>query len=264
MADRVALSGLTVMAGPRTVVREAGLALEPGKIHVLVGASGSGKTLTARSLLGLVRARPGVVQADLQVEIDGVTHRPYAALTQGERALEKAFLPVRGAAIGYLAQDARASLDPLRSVGRQLVMCLGLAQRPPDPLPWLRRAGFPDAARVAPLYPHELSGGMAQRASIALAIARGSRFLVADEPTTGLDPTVQEAILGEMLRLRDDGVGLLFITHDLRLVPRIADRLLVMHEGQIVEDRADASPEAMQHDAARRLWDATARIGGAP
>lgn len=262
MADRVALSGLTVRAGARTVVAGAGLSLSPGRVHVLVGASGSGKTMTARALLGLVRARPGVIAAELLVQVGGQDHRPYTALSQGERALDRAFRPIRGAAIGYLAQDARASLDPLRSVGGQLAMCLKLAGRPTDPLPWLRRAGFPDAARVAPLYPHELSGGMAQRASIALSIARGSRFLVADEPTTGLDPTVQEAILGEVLRLRDDGVGVLFITHDLRLVPRIADRLLVMHEGRIVEDRADVSPEAMEHEAARRLWQATARIGG--
>lgn len=262
MAEEIRLSGLCIDAGPRRVVDGAALTLEPGCVHVLVGASGSGKTLTARSLLGLVRARPGVVAGELLVRVGGQEHRPYAALGAGERALDAAFSPIRGGVIGYLPQDARASLDPLRSVGRQLGLCLRLAGRELDPLPWLRRAGFPDPARVAALYPHELSGGMAQRASIALALARGSRFLVADEPTTGLDPTVQEAILGEILALREAGVGVLFITHDLRIVPRIGDRLLVMHEGKIVEDRAATALEALEHEAARRLWAATIRIGG--
>jgi ABC-type dipeptide/oligopeptide/nickel transport system ATPase component len=115
---------------------------------------------------------------------------------------------------------------------------------------------------VARLYPHELSGGMAQRASIAMVLARGSRFILADEPTTGLDPTVQERILVEVLRLRDMGVGLLFITHDLRIVPQIADELLVMHEGSLVEQVSGQSLDSLQSPPARALWAATARIAG--
>ena len=131
-----------------------------------------------------------------------------------------------------------------------------------DPVPWLRRAGLQDSERVARLYPHELSGGMAQRASIALALARGSRFLLADEPTTGLDPTVQEEILAELLSLRDQGVGLLFITHDLRLVPRIADALLVMHQGRLVESLNSGNLDSLVSPAGRALWTATRRISG--
>jgi len=131
-----------------------------------------------------------------------------------------------------------------------------------DPVPWLLKAGFDDPDRVARLYPHELSGGMAQRASIALVLARGSRFILADEPTTGLDPTVQEKILKEILRLRDTGVGLLFITHDLRIVPQIADELLVMHAGSIVEKVPSKSLNSLQSEPAKALWSATARIAG--
>jgi peptide/nickel transport system ATP-binding protein len=164
--------------------------------------------------------------------------------------------------VGYLPQNARSSLNPVWRIGRQVSRCCKLQGIAPDPLPWLRKAGFEDPERVARLYPHELSGGMAQRASIALVLARGSRFILADEPTTGLDPTVQERILKEILRLRDSGVGILFITHDLRIVPQIADHLLVMHDGRLVEKVEGCALNTLQSEPAKALWSATERIAG--
>jgi peptide/nickel transport system ATP-binding protein len=254
------MEGLEIASRERPLVQEVGLTLRPGALTALVGSSGSGKTLTTRSLLGMVDFTPGVVKARLTVRVDGAEHRPYEA--GGRRAVERAFRPLRGGVLGYLPQDARGSLDPLRTVGGQLTACLKLAGAAPDPRDSLSRAGFPDPARVARLYPHELSGGMAQRASIAMALARGSRFLLADEPTTGLDPTVQEAILQELLRLKAAGVGILLITHDLRLVPRVADRVLVMSGGRLVEDLPAERMGQMVSEQGRALLAATARVSG--
>lgn len=257
MDDHLVLTDLRIHAdlpagGRRELVKGVSLRLDPGRITVLVGASGSGKTLTARSLVGLCRARPGVTGGELEVRIDGQLHHP----------MKTGFRPLRGGVIGYLAQDARGSLDPLWRVSRQVNEALDLAGRARDPEEWLRRAGLDDAERVGSLYPHELSGGMAQRVAIALALARGSRFLVVDEPTTGLDPTVQEAILDELMDLKQRGVGILFITHDLRLVPKLGDHLMVMHQGRVVEDLPTRELGRMESPEALALWQATARIAG--
>ncbi len=263
--DRVRLRELRIESRDGVLVDDVSLELHPGKITVLVGASGSGKTLTARSLLGLIAPNLKLVHGQLRVEVDGKEHSPYDPMVASFKQLNERFRLLRGSVIGYLPQNARGGLDPLWSVGRQVRECLGLndAIEEMDPVPWLKRAGLRDPERVARLYPHELSGGMAQRASIALALARGSRFLLADEPTTGLDPTVQEEILTEILALRDHGVGILFITHDLRLVPRIANTLLVMHQGRLVESLNSGDLDRLVSPAGRALWSATRRIAGA-
>ena len=130
------------------------------------------------------------------------------------------------------------------------------------PLTWLRSAGFERPEQVVNLFPHELSGGMAQRVCIALALARGSRFLIADEPTTGLDPTVQKGILDHVRRLRDSGIGILLITHDLRIVPTLAARVVVLHAGQVVDELDAQDLEAGSSPHTRRLLVATARVAG--
>ncbi|RME21439.1 MAG: ABC transporter ATP-binding protein [Deltaproteobacteria bacterium] len=266
-ADGLWLRRLTVQAGARVLVSDVSLHLQPGRIVALVGASGSGKTLTARACIGLVEPRPGVVGGDLEVCADGRRFTPYRL--QG-RARRRSLRQLQGRVVGWLPQEARASLDPLRTVGRQVEAVLRLRVRdgidlPPSrrgPLPWLRDAGLDTASTVAALYPHELSGGMAQRVSIALALARGSRFLLADEPTTGLDPTVQAGILRQLRELARAGHGLLFITHDLRVVPGLADDVLVMHQGRVVEQLPAADLHAARAPAARALVEATARIAG--
>ncbi len=263
--SRLTLADLRIEGPDGVLVDDAGLVIDPGRITVLVGASGSGKSLTTRSLLGMTDPNLRLVRADLRVEVDGVEHDPYDTESLADRRLlEGRFRPLRGPILGYMPQNAQASLEPLWTVGAQVVECLELkGEEEPDPHSWLARAGFKSPERVAKLYPHELSGGMAQRASIALALARGSRFLLADEPTTGLDPTVQDAILEEIFALKKQGVGILFITHDLRLVPRMADRLLVMHQGRIVEHaEGNITLQQMTSAPAKALWAATERIAG--
>lgn len=264
--SRLKLTDLRIEGPDGVLVDDAHLEVRPGEITVLVGASGSGKSLTTRALLGLVDPDLRLVRADLRVEVDGVEHHPYdERALANHRILEHNFRPLRGEIIGHLPQDARGSLEPLWTIGRQVLESLNLRGNvEPDPIPWLARAGFKSPRRIVSLYPHELSGGMAQRASIALALARGSRFLLADEPTTGLDPTVQEGIIREIRELRDEGVGILFITHDLRIVSRLSDRLLVMHQGLMVEEATGPNAmEQMKSTPAKALWAATQRISGA-
>lgn len=265
MPDQVVLDGLTVHAGDQRLVHDVCLQLAAGELVALVGASGSGKSLTARSLLGMVDLRPGVTAGRLTIRVDGTTVEPYTGLHRRPRRVrDRAFRPIRGRLIGYLPQDARAALDPLARVGPQVAAAARLGGSPPDPLPWLRRARLTEVERVARLHPHELSGGMAQRVVIAQALARGSRFLLADEPTSALDPTVQAAILSQLRSLADSGIGVLLITHDLRVLPGLADRLVVLHEGRVVER---TTPQALVDgsfgtEAGRRLVDATRRVAG--
>ncbi len=269
MSDRIHLESLHIQADGQTLVQGVDLELKAGEILALVGASGSGKTLTARSILGLRGPRPGVLSARLSISINGSSVRPYEGLEQAVktcrlgrfwRRAEQAFRPVRGHMVGYMAQDARGALDPLWTVERQLREALELGNADGTPADWLERAGFREPLQVLPLFPHQLSGGMAQRACIALSLARGSRFLIADEPTTGLDPTVQEAILQELVRTARSGIGLLLITHDLRIVPRIADRVQIMDRGRTVETLPAGDLSQAKSPEVRALIEATARV----
>jgi ABC-type dipeptide/oligopeptide/nickel transport system ATPase component len=234
-----------------------------------VGESGSGKTLTARAFLGLVRARPGVVAGHVTVAVGTELVRPHECTADRDR--EAAFDRIRGRLVGYLPQDALGWLDPLWTIGRQVDEVIALAargsgdraaQRQNGAFHWLRLAGFSRPERIVSLYPHELSGGMAQRACIALALARGSRFLLADEPTTGLDPTVQQGILRQVQALKKRGIGILFITHDLRVVHRLADEVIVLNDGHVVDRFASSSLQGARHEVTTRLLRATVRISG--
>ena len=260
------LTGLEIRAGTRVLVRDVHLSLETGWVVALVGPSGSGKTLTARALLGLVDLDPGVVAGELSIQVGTQSIRPYrGSYPRDRRGRDRAFRNVRGSLIAYLPQDCRSALDPLLSVGRSVALAAQAATRyAADPLPWLRRVGFRDADGVARAWPHELSGGMAQRVVIAQALARGSRFLLADEPTAALDPTVQLEIIDVLRALSFSGVGLLVITHDLRLVPELANEVVVMDGGTVVER---TTPEALvrgqvEAEPTQRLLDATRRIAG--
>jgi ABC-type dipeptide/oligopeptide/nickel transport system ATPase component len=192
------------------------------------------------------------------VEEPDVTARLYDS--QEAKDALAIFSRLRGDVIGYLPQQARDSLDPLWTVGKQVQEAMDLAGHSDRVEDWLRRAGFQHPDQVMALYPHELSGGMAQRVCIALAIARGSRFLLADEPTTGLDPTVQRSILDELKRTAEAGVGILLITHDLRIVPEYADQVIIMSEGRVVEHLDAARLAEAESDMARSLLAATDRI----
>ncbi len=216
--DSLILSDLSLSAGPHPLLSGVSLTLRAGEILALVGDSGSGKSLTARTLLGILPPQL-TVQGSLEVTLGGVRHRP----------LQQSFKEIRGA-LSYLPQDATSSLDPRWTVQRHL---RAVSPRGEDPAPWLSRAGFPEPAAVLRLYPHELSGGMAQRVCTAIALAQRARFLIADEPTTGLDAPIQRAFLHQLRRLREDGLGILLITHDLGLLPGLADRILLMEGGHL-------------------------------
>ena len=260
----LSLTGLRIQAGSRVLVEEATLRLQAGRMLALVGESGSGKTLTARACLGLLELRPGVVGGSLEVQVGARTLRPFEG---APRERERSWAELRGAILGWIPQEARGSLDPLRAVGAQLERVLplpggGQGGPPGDVGHWLRRAGLAEAAHVAGMFPHELSGGMARRVCIALALARGSRFIVADEPTTGLDPTVQAEILDALGALRAQGCGLLLITHDLRIVPALADEVALMHAGRLVETLPAARLAELRSEAGQRLLAATRPVAG--
>jgi len=255
------LSGLEIRVGSKVLVQDLALSLESGWILGLVGSSGSGKTLTARSLSGLVDLNPGVVKADLEIRTPLEVFRPYqAALGAPQVVRDRAFSHIRGRWITYLPQDSRGALNPLWTVQQHLAIS---ALSPDLPVAdALRRVGFPEPRRVLPLYPHELSGGMAQRVAIAQALLRGSRFLIADEPTTALDPTLQQEVLDVLRGVVATGVGLLLITHDLRLLPGFADEVAVMSGGRMVERThiSTLQSRGFEHPAAQELLEATRRI----
>ncbi|MBZ9603209.1 dipeptide ABC transporter ATP-binding protein [Phyllobacterium chamaecytisi] len=237
---------------PNTVVRGLDLTIHRGESVALVGESGSGKSVTARSLVGLT-GTGAKLTADV-FDIDG------------ENALdfhERSWRQLRGNKIGFVLQDALVSLDPLRRISQQLSDALGdgsffrRQDRHGESLTLLNSVGIPDPARRLTQYPHQLSGGLRQRALIATAIARGPALVIADEPTTALDATVQKQILDLLAERRRAGNTLLLISHDLAIVSRLADRVLVMRNGQVVEQGPTAEIlSAPSHPYTRQLLDA--------
>ena len=265
MPASVVLRGLTIEVGDRRLVDEVGLQVHSGQVVGLVGSSGSGKTLTARALLGLVDLEPGVVRADLRVQWEGQRFHPYEGRPRTRRERARAFASLRGDVLGYLPQDAPRTLDPLSTVAAQLARVARLGRAPERALgAWLEAAGFTaaHAEEVLPLYPHELSGGMGQRVAIALALARGSRFLIVDEPTTGLDAPVQHRLLQHLRALAHEGLGVVVVTHDLRWLGEVADAVVVLDQGRRVEALTSEALTSGQADsgAARRLLDAVRRL----
>ncbi|MFL1378920.1 MULTISPECIES: dipeptide ABC transporter ATP-binding protein [unclassified Nocardiopsis] len=211
-------------------VRDVSLDVHAGRCLAVVGESGSGKSVTARALLGLAGAR-AEVRAD-ELSFSGVDLR---ALD------ERRWRSLRGRRVGYVLQDALTSLDPLRRVGDEVaepleVHRLATAAELDERVPaLLREAGVPDPAARMFQYPHELSGGLRQRALIASALAADPELVIADEPTTALDVTVQAQILDLLAARRARGGALLLISHDLAVVAGLADEIAVMYAGLVVE-----------------------------
>jgi peptide/nickel transport system ATP-binding protein len=235
-----------------SVVKGIDLTINRGETVALVGESGSGKSVTARSIIGLA-GTGAVVNADrFDIEDDDV--RDFS---------ERSWRRLRGRKIGFVLQDALVSLDPLRRISQQLSDAFGrrsfFAGRDlrEDSRTLLTSVGIPDPERRLPQYPHQLSGGLRQRALIATAIARSPSLLIADEPTTALDATVQKQILDLLAERRQAGQTLLLISHDLAVVARLADRVLVMNNGCIVEEGPTRQIlTTPQHPYTRQLLDA--------
>jgi peptide/nickel transport system ATP-binding protein len=234
------------------VVHRISFSVESGKCLAIVGESGSGKTVTARTLVGLTGERSWVEAGRL--ELNG---RSLLGLS-GRRWRE-----VRGAEIGFVLQDALVSLDPLRKVGKEIAEPLRIhdrgerSERTQRVIDLLTEVGVPEPELRARQLPHELSGGLRQRALIASAIALDPGLLIADEPTTALDVTVQAQILALLERTKERGRGLILISHDLAVVARLADHVAVMRLGEIVEQGpVEQILHSPQHRYTRALLDA--------
>jgi oligopeptide/dipeptide ABC transporter ATP-binding protein len=228
------VKGLTVGLenGAVPVLDRVDFTVEEGEILGIVGESGAGKTMTALSVLRLLPAAARVVSGEIE-------YRGTDLLALSGKRMNR----IRGAQISMIFQNPRASLNPLFRVEKTLAQVLeahrdvhGAAGRTAQ-LELLADVGLPDPTRVLRRYPHELSGGMCQRVMIAYAIASNPRLLLADEPTTALDVTVQQQIIELLARLRSEhGLSLVLITHNLSVVAELCDRVLVMYLGRIVEE----------------------------
>jgi peptide/nickel transport system ATP-binding protein len=227
--DLLTATDLRVRFGTREVVAGISFGVKPGECLAIVGQSGSGKSVTSRTLIGLTGEGSRVSG---RVEFDG---QDLATLT------ERQWRSTRGARIGFILQDALVSLDAVRPVGREIAEPLRLhhygrrAERLARVIELLRQVGVPEPEMRSRQLPGELSGGLRQRALIATAIALDPQLLIADEPTTALDVTIQAQILGLLEQSKLRGRALIVISHDLAVVSRLADRVAVMRDGEIVE-----------------------------
>ena len=224
----------------------------------IVGESGSGKTMTGRSVLRLIRP-PGKIEAD-EMTFDGIDLM---------RASETQMRALRGPRIAMVMQDPKYSLNPVMKIGAQLTE--GLRQRDKvskaeaiaKAIDALNAVQIRDPQRVMEAYPHELSGGMGQRVMIAMMLIPNPDLLIADEPTSALDVTVQAEVLSILDNLvKTRGMGLIFISHDLRLVARFCDRVLVMYKGKVVEELAAKDLMHAKHPYTQGLLNCLPRIGG--
>ncbi len=205
----------------------------PGEVVAIVGESGSGKSVTAMTLMGLTRGPNARFEGEARFEG-----------TELVRANDEQLRRIRGAGIAMVFQDPMSSLDPVYRVGTQIVEQIRVhdskiskAQAMDRAVELMERVGIPRAADRLRSYPHEFSGGMRQRVMIAMALSCSPHLLIADEPTTALDVTIQAQILDELRQLRaETNAGVILVTHDLGVVADIADRVIVMYAGRVVEE----------------------------
>ncbi|AZO09922.1 ABC transporter ATP-binding protein [Mesorhizobium sp. M3A.F.Ca.ET.080.04.2.1] len=223
----------------------------------IVGESGSGKSQTGRATMGLTPPQAEV--SAKRLSFDGIDL--LSASVSQRRAL-------RGNRIAMILQDPKYSLDPVMTIGRQIVETLrthekvSRAEARERALAMLRAVQIRDPARVFDLHPHEVSGGMGQRAMIAMMLIAGPELMIADEPTSALDVTVQLDVLNILDRLvAERGMGLIFISHDLRLVSSFCDRVVVMYAGKVVEQLKASELRDAQHPYTRGLLNCMPRIG---
>ena len=240
---RLEVDGLCVEAMGRRLVDDVSFALGRGELVALVGASGAGKSLIGRSLVGLIPFQPGVVAGEVRF----VSNQESVVVPARGAGRAAALRQLRGRCVSWIPQDARAALAPVYTIGRQLRDTLRHHRKPHDAAAIdkaLSQAGFPHPDQIVGQYAHTLSGGMARRAQVALGLATGAPFLVADEPTTGLDKPVQVRLVQTLRALVDAGQGVLWITHELGLVRRFADRAIHVDAGRLDRSSAAAGGQA--------------------
>jgi peptide/nickel transport system ATP-binding protein len=237
----------TTGSGEFKAVKNAHLSIMPGETVAIVGESGSGKSTTALAAIGLLPGNGRVTAGQILLDGEDIAH-----------ASEKRMIELRGSHIGMVPQDPMSSLNPVWKIGyqvRETLKANGRPDGPDDVARVLAEAGLPDAHRRARQYPHEFSGGMRQRALIAIGLSCSPKLLIADEPTSALDVTVQRKILDHLDKMTTElGTSVLLITHDLGLAAERADKVVVMYQGNVVE--AGPSLELLQnpqHPYTRRL-----------
>jgi ABC-type dipeptide/oligopeptide/nickel transport system ATPase component len=218
--------------GEVPAVKDFSLSIGEQEFVGLVGESGSGKSTAALALMGLVRAPGMIVSGEVRFGGESI-------LTKSDDELRS----IRGNEIGLIVQNSRAALNPLVRVGDQIANVyrahhhVGKADALQRAVESLGAVGIPDPRRRANAYPHQLSGGMAQRVLIAMATVNEPKLLIADEPTTGLDVTVQAQFLDTLQsKVRDSRSAVVFVTHDLGIVAHYCDRVAVMYRGQVIEE----------------------------
>ncbi|MFI5731131.1 ABC transporter ATP-binding protein [Kribbella sp. NPDC051587] len=244
-------------------VDDVSLRVEPGQTVCVVGESGCGKSVTARSILRLVDPPGRIVAGSIHYR-SGDTSVDLAALDPGGSAMRA----IRGKEIGMVFQEPMAALSPVHTIGRQLMETLLLHERLTKrearerAIDELRSVGIPQPEQRIDAYSFQLSGGMRQRAMIAMALACRPQLLIADEPTTALDVTTQAQILDLLRSLQEDrGMAMLFITHDLGVVAELADRVAVMYLGTVVEEcDVDSLFHDPRHPYTRALLRSVPRI----
>jgi peptide/nickel transport system ATP-binding protein/oligopeptide transport system ATP-binding protein len=245
--------------GEVTALDSVALHVNAGETLGIVGESGCGKSITALAAMGLIPMPPGrIAGGSIQLEGEELT-------TASEARLRK----LRGREIAMIFQEPMTSLNPVFTVGQQIAEAIRLHQNVSatqafrDAVALLDRVGIPSAAERARDYPHQLSGGMRQRVMIAMAVSCRPKVLIADEPTTALDVTVQAQIFDLLNEIqRDFGVAIILITHDMGAVSEMADRVAVMYAGRVVEQStADNVLDMPQHPYARGLIDCIPALG---
>ncbi|WP_115790454.1 dipeptide ABC transporter ATP-binding protein [Arthrobacter silvisoli] len=237
----------TTGAGEFKAVKNAHLSIMPGETVAIVGESGSGKSTTALAAIGLLPGNGRVTGGQILLDGEDIAH-----------ASERRMIELRGSHIGMVPQDPMSNLNPVWKIGyqvRETLKANGRPDGPDDVARVLAEAGLPDAHRRARQYPHEFSGGMRQRALIAIGLSCAPKLLIADEPTSALDVTVQRRILDHLEKMTTElGTSVLLITHDLGLAAERADKVVVMYQGNVVE--AGPSLELLrnpQHPYTKRL-----------
>ncbi len=243
--------------GPADALRGVSFALQRGDTVGLIGESGCGKSLTALALMGLLPEGAAVAGS---IRFDG------QEMTTLD---EDTMCRLRGRRIGMIFQEPMTALNPLHTIGRQIAeplrlhMGLSAAAARAEALRLLQRVQLPQAEKRLDAYPHQMSGGQRQRVGIAIALACGPDLLIADEPTTALDVTIQREVLDLIAELvAEDGMGLLLISHDLGVMAETVRQLLVMYGGTVVESGATADVfRTLAHPYTRGLFAARPRLG---
>lgn len=257
MAALLDYEHVEISFGGKPVVHDVSFQLHPGEILGLVGESGSGKSTLIKAAMGLLGNNGLVTRGDIWFEGKSIPDMS-----------EKEQRKIRGEKIGMIFQDCGASMSPIRTIGEQIVESLAAhgkvdaVQAKTTAMELFDKLHFKDGDRVWNSYPFELSGGMNQRAGIAIAMLMNPSILLADEPTSALDVAVQRQVVEEMLRVRDTfGTAIILVTHDIGVVSAMADTVLVLQNGNVMEyGPAKEVLENPQNDYTKKLLSAVPRL----